>query len=94
MPKPGAPEAFRVLVKELQSLALDIRVLDRDNQEIDLKMSLDDDDIGLQPPVDDEAFSDVEVEHDFEGFAIDDADEDEFDFSLEAEEEEPEATEE
>ena len=94
VPKPGAPEAFRVLMKELQSLALDIRVLDRDNQEIDLKMSLDDDDIGLQPPVDDEAFSDVEVEHDFEGFAIDDADEDEFDFSLEAEEEEPEATEE
>ena len=37
------PEAFRVLVKELQALCLDIRVLDKDGQEIDLHA--DDDDV-------------------------------------------------
>ena len=43
-PAPGIPEAFRVLVKELQSLGLDINVLDADGQAIDLKQSFDDDD--------------------------------------------------
>ena len=41
VPKPGVPESFKVLVKELQSLCLDIKVLDKDGQEIELK---DDDD--------------------------------------------------
>ena len=36
IPTPGVPEAFRVLVKELQALALDVRVLDRDGNEIEL----------------------------------------------------------
>ena len=36
IPTPGVPESFRVLVKELQSLALDIRVLDEDGNEIEL----------------------------------------------------------
>lgn len=88
IPKPGAPEAFRVLIKELQSLALDIKVLDRYKNEIDLKDSMDDDDIGLQPQVDDEAFSDVEVAQDFEGFGIDDAKEEESNLSLNEEAEE------
>lgn len=35
MPEPGLPESFRVLKKELQALALDIRLLDENNQEID-----------------------------------------------------------
>jgi DNA-directed RNA polymerase subunit beta len=43
VPKPGIPESFKVLIKELQSLCLDVRVLDKDNQEIDLKQNLDDD---------------------------------------------------
>ena len=42
IPKPGVPESFKVLVKELQALALDIRVLDKDNNEIDLKQNFDD----------------------------------------------------
>ena len=42
IPKPGVPESFRVLVKELQALGLDMRVLDAHDQEIDL--SEDDDD--------------------------------------------------
>ncbi len=37
VPRPGIPESFKVLVKELQSLALDIRVLDKDMNEIELK---------------------------------------------------------
>ena len=37
VPKPGVPESFKVLVKELQSLCLDIKVLDEQGQEIELK---------------------------------------------------------
>ena len=44
IPKSGIPESFRVLVKELQALALDIRILGRGGEEIDLDASLDDDD--------------------------------------------------
>ena len=42
IPKPGVPESFRVLVKELQSLGLDIKVLDMDHKEIELR-DMDDD---------------------------------------------------
>jgi len=37
IPEPGVPESFRVLVKELQSLALDVRVLGEDEREIEIK---------------------------------------------------------
>ncbi len=51
IPKPGVPESFKVLIKELQSLGLDVKVLDYNNEEIDLKQSFDDDDdIGLGTP--------------------------------------------
>ncbi|WP_300295250.1 DNA-directed RNA polymerase subunit beta [uncultured Intestinimonas sp.] len=46
VPKPGVPESFKVLVKELQALCLDIKVLDHDGNEIELK---DDDDDNYQP---------------------------------------------
>ena len=46
MPKPGVPESFKVLLKELQSLCLDMRVLDKDGNEIELK---DDDDDTFTP---------------------------------------------
>ena len=36
IPEPGVPESFKVLLKELQSLALDVRVLDQDNNEVRL----------------------------------------------------------
>jgi DNA-directed RNA polymerase subunit beta len=46
IPQPGVPESFRVLVKELQSLGLDMRVLNNENEEIELRdMSDDDDDL-------------------------------------------------
>ncbi len=40
VPKPGIPEAFRVLMKELQSLGLDMRVQDADGNEVDIKQNL------------------------------------------------------
>ena len=43
VPKPGVPESFKVLVKELQSLCLDIRVLDKNGDEIELKDEEDED---------------------------------------------------
>ena len=50
VPKPGVPESFKVLIKELQSLCLDMKVLDASGNEIELK---DDDDDGFQPVRDD-----------------------------------------
>ena len=41
VPQPGVPESFKVLVKELQSLCLDIQVLDRDGNQIELKEDKD-----------------------------------------------------
>ena len=43
LPKPGVPESFKVLLKELQSLGLDIRVLTDDAREVEIKEDLDDD---------------------------------------------------
>ena len=43
IPAPGIPESFRVLIKELQSLALDVRVLDAAGDEIDIKQKFDED---------------------------------------------------
>ena len=45
IPRSGVPESFRVLVKELQALALDVRILDEAGESIDIDASLDDDDI-------------------------------------------------
>ena len=41
IPQPGIPESFKVLIKELQSLALDIKVLDENDEEVELKESID-----------------------------------------------------
>ena len=45
IPNPGIPESFKVLIKELQSLALDIQVLDKEGNEIDISKIDDDDDM-------------------------------------------------
>ncbi len=47
IPKTGTPESFKVLIKELQSLALDVRVLKDDGTEVELKENLDDTDMNL-----------------------------------------------
>ena len=71
VPKPGIPESFKVLIKELQSLGLDVRVLDKDQNEIDLKQTFDDDDNMGLTPVDDSLMEGVEVTSEFEdGFDI------------------------
>jgi len=42
IPEPGIPESFKVLLKELQSLSLDVKILTSDNREIDIKEDLED----------------------------------------------------
>ncbi len=75
VPKAGIPESFKVLFKELQSLGLDIRVLDKAGDEVDLKQNFDDDDdIGLSKTVvTDDAFDGTAVEDgNFDGFGLQD----------------------
>lgn len=43
IPEPGIPESFKVLIKELQSLALDIKIIGEDASEIEIQESTDDD---------------------------------------------------
>ena len=70
VPQSGVPESFKVLVKELQSLGLDIKVLDEDKNEIDLKQTFeDDDDLGMVEP-DREAFTMVADESEFSGYGV------------------------
>ncbi len=60
VPKPGIPESFKVLIKELQSLGLDVKVLDINQEEIDLKQHFDDDDpITVSSDFDDEETADT-----------------------------------
>ena len=70
VPKPGIPESFKVLVKELQSLGLDVKVLAKDNSEIDISTSIDDEneEIGLTPKVSDykDVMNDTSVDFDEE----------------------------
>lgn len=76
IPKPGIPESFKVLIKELQSLGLDVKVLDRDNGEIDLKQNFDEeDDLGFKPSA--HAFDEQQVVTDeLEGYTVQDAEDD------------------
>ena len=86
VPTPGVPESFKVLIKELQSLALDVKILDDKGEEIELKED-DDDDIPQAAPSllksisenaeDMESFLtpiDEDSDEDFDEFDIDDED--------------------
>ena len=82
VPKPGIPESFKVLIKELQSLSLNVKVLDKDHEEIDLKQSFDDDNMGLSIKGD-ELFESVEVDSEIEkGFAVKHIDDEDIDGDL------------
>lgn len=71
IPKPGIPESFKVLIKELQSLGLDVKVLNKNEEEIDLKQTFDDDDnMGLSPVGGD--FHEEEVVTSLDGFSLED----------------------
>ena len=77
IPKPGVPESFKVLIKELQSLGLDIKVLDKNNEEIDLKQNFDDDDdMGFTPSNDMFDEPTVAEEGELDGYTMEDSDED------------------
>ena len=73
IPQPGVPESFKVLVKELQSLCLDVRILDKQGEEIELK---DDDEDDYIPGMrDDYRADDSEIEE--AGFSIENVPEEE-----------------
>ncbi len=82
IPTPGVPEAFKVLVKELQSLALDVKVLDREGNEIELaSLGMDDEDL-IPNYVSDEDVGETVTDEDelSDGFSEEEVDEDDLDF--------------
>ena len=90
VPKPGIPESFRVLLKELQSLGLDIVVQDHDGNEVDMRQEFDDDDTGFDArdiPMGDDVLVESELQDDY---SVKDAD-DGFDSDLDDEDQEPNA---
>ena len=100
VPKPGIPESFKVLIKELQSLSLDVKVLDGNDNEIELKESVDDDDTSnmkLMPIADDDDIIDsIEGKNDEDkdiDMMIDDIDEPLFGEDEEPDEEDLDITE-
>ena len=86
IPKSGIPESFKVLVKELQSLALDIKILNHNMEEIDLDASFEDEDEGVvseelvQTMEDKDGITDTFNEDDLDdaSMVLDDSDEDDF----------------
>lgn len=86
IPEPGVPESFKVLIKELQSLALDVKVLTEEDNEIEIKESDDDiEDLDLigEEIVDDRSFDeeeiDEEAEEDYdEDFELEEIEDDDF----------------
>ena len=82
LPEPGLPESFRVLTKELQALALDIRMLDKDGQEIDARKIEDEerrfptsiDTTPEQPEVTEEEVAEVEGDFSEDEESFDDLD--------------------
>ena len=60
VPKPGIPESFKVLIKELQSLCLDVKVLDENDEVIDLKQDYDSDGSDFVPAEVGEVVNDAE----------------------------------
>ncbi|MCL1807370.1 MAG: DNA-directed RNA polymerase subunit beta [Oscillospiraceae bacterium] len=79
VPQPGVPESFRVLVKELQSLSLDVCVLDRFGQEVVLRDTEDDEPFGRNTAPEEQLVAEGDLEA--AGYHIEDADESEFDYS-------------
>ncbi len=71
VPTPGIPESFKVLIKELQSLALDVSVLDADGNEIDLKQNFDDD-YGFSAAESNRTFTRVNDAEGADGFTVED----------------------
>ena len=66
IPKSGIPESFKVLIKELQSLGLDMRVLDNEGNEIELKENDDDDDTDFRKRFENDEYNSYYEMKDFE----------------------------
>lgn len=62
LPKPGVPESFRVLMKELQSLGLDVSIMDENDEEIELR-DTEDDEMESQPTQSDKVTASAENEN-------------------------------
>jgi DNA-directed RNA polymerase subunit beta len=81
IPTPGIPESFKVLIKELQSLSLDVKVLNAMKEEIDLKQNFDEDDNlpiapnNLEPP-DESVFDEENIVNTLDGYSLDEDSED------------------
>ena len=74
--EPGIPESFKVLLKEMQSLALDVKVLNESGEEVSLK-SLTDDDIEMHPVVRErESYEEVHINDTFARDDLDDLEDD------------------
>ena len=95
IPEPGIPESFKVLLKELQSLALDVRVLRDDNTEVKIMESVDYGDTNLNHIIEGDRYSDREDERfgdygfskkEFDGEEMVDVEEDEEDSYLDLDE--------
>jgi DNA-directed RNA polymerase subunit beta len=76
IPQPGVPESFKVLVRELQSLCLDVRVLDKDGNMIELK---DDEDDDFTPTFNSVEYKSDDREIEDSGYSIEEIDEDKLD---------------
>ncbi len=72
IPTPGVPESFKVLIRELQSLALDVRVLDEDGNEITLKDSSAEELENVRNIVPEDLGENVKEGSDFAGFYLED----------------------
>ena len=83
VPKPGIPESFRVLIKELQSLGLDVKVQDSNGDEVDLKQNFDDEEAGFDVrdlPLGEDVLMESELNDDYSIEEADaDAEPDDFD---------------
>ena len=89
VPEPGVPESFKVLIKELQSLGLDVRLYSKNDEELELKEDIDEgidfnlDDKNILPEPEEAILDDEEVNNEFiEDDSLLDEDEDDFDNEL------------
>jgi DNA-directed RNA polymerase subunit beta len=71
IPAPGIPESFRVLIKELQSLSLDVRVLDHNGDEIDIKQKFEEDEDIVDAATAPSEFDEENVMTSMEGYTLD-----------------------
>lgn len=90
VPEPGIPESFKVLIKELQSLALDVKVYTEEQNELEIKESVDDDyddlDVNIEGREDEEVPQFEEDNYDSDEFIDEFTVEDDFDSLENAEE--------